>query len=65
MVVAHAGVAFLAVLITPVGIVVVVADQVVDLLRRSLLADNAFAVRLAETAAEEPAAPDDKPQLPE
>ena len=30
-----------------------------------LLADNAFAVRLAETAAEEPAAPDDKPQLPE
>ena len=37
MVVAHAGVAFLAVLITPVGIVVVVADQVVDLLRRSLL----------------------------
>lgn len=30
-----------------------------------LLADNAFAMRLAETAAEEPAAPDDKPQLPE
>ena len=30
-----------------------------------LLADNAFAPRLAETAAEEPAAPDDKPQLPE
>ena len=30
-----------------------------------LLADNAFAVRLAETAAEEPAAPDDKPQLRE
>ena len=30
-----------------------------------LLADNAFAVRLAETAAEEPAAPDVKPQLPE
>ena len=30
-----------------------------------LLADNAFAVRLPETAAEEPAAPDDKPQLPE
>ena len=30
-----------------------------------LLADNAFAVRLSETAAEEPAAPDDKPQLPE
>ena len=29
-----------------------------------LLADNAFAVRLAETAAEEPAAPDDKTQLP-
>ena len=27
--------------------------------------DNAFAVRLAETAAEEPAAPDDKPQMPE
>ena len=30
-----------------------------------LLANNAFAVRLAETAAEEPAAPDVKPQLPE
>ena len=30
-----------------------------------LLADNAFAMRLAETAAEEPAAPDGKPQLPE
>lgn len=30
-----------------------------------LLADNAFAMRLAETAAEEPAASDDKPQLPE
>ena len=30
-----------------------------------LLADNAFAMRLAETAAEEPAAPDDTPQLPE
>ena len=30
-----------------------------------LLADNAFAARLAETAAEEPAAPDGKPQLPE
>ena len=30
-----------------------------------LLADNAFAMPVAEAAAEEPAAPDDKPQLPE
>ena len=43
-------------------------DDVKNRLRdelEQLLADNAFAVRLAETAAEEPAAPDDKPQLPE
>ena len=54
VVVTHAGVAFLAVLITPVGIVVVVADQVVDLLCRSLL--RAALGRSAEDRERQPVA---------